>query len=849
MSQTKTPFARQLRITLAMLVAVAVAFALYVSFEKDIDRANLQRYQSYLLADELRQSSDDLTRMARSYVVTLDPQYKQYYQQILDIRNGLRPRPEGYHNIYWDLVLQGHKPPGAVDGPAVPLITRMREAGFTDDELAQLALAKANSDGLTQTEFEAFRLVDQGIATSAAAREHARLIMHDAQYHSDKQRIMQPISEFNRMIDRRTSEAVRQARARADAARLLLMALGTLLLLALLMTHRSLHQLLGGSVDAVVSRITRIGQGDFSRPTRVADGLENSVMGRLAQTQLQLQNIDAERQRHEQSLRDARDQAEAATRAKSQFLANMSHEIRTPMNAVLGMLKLLQGTALQRQQLDYAQKSEAAARSLMVIINDILDFSKIEAGRMTIDQHPLQLDALLRDLSVVLAANVGSKPIDVLYDIDTRLPPVVLGDAQRLQQVLTNLAGNAIKFTEHGQVLVSVRCSQPGLAGDAPALIEFAVKDTGIGISAEQQSRIFDGFSQAEASTTRRFGGTGLGLAISKNLVALMGGALTVQSEPGVGSCFSFGLPLPLPPGPEDGQSPASSPTANVTRVALIVDDNPVACELHAHMLRGQGWQCDVAAGGPQALAQIQQRRAAGLPVYDVIYLDWRMPGMDGWETLQQIRRLDDPAWRQCPVVMVTSNDRDCLNLRSSIEQSQLSDFLIKPVTASMLIEAACSPVLQTTLQLPAQQAFACLRGLRLLVVEDNLINQQVAEELLNAQGAMVALAANGQLGVQAVQAAQPPFDAVLMDLQMPVLDGLSAARAIRALGYSTLPIVAMTANAMASDRADCLAAGMNDHIGKPFDIQDLCARLLRLTGRANIAASVAQAQGPSALG
>ncbi len=726
-------------------------------------------------------------------------------------------------------MLQGQKPPGAVDGPAVPLITRMREAGFTDEELAQLALAKANSDGLTKTEFEAFRLVEMPAPNTAAQRERARLIMHDAQYHSDKQRIMQPISEFNRMIDRRTSEAVRQARARADDTRLLLMGLGALLLLALLQTHRSLHHILGGSVDAVVARITRIGKGDFSGSTEVAAGLEGSVMGRLAQTQLQLQDTDVQRQRHEQSLRTACEQAEAATRAKSQFLANMSHEIRTPMNAVLGMLALLQGTALAHQQRDYAQKSEAAARALMVIINDILDFSKIEAGRMTIDHHPLQLDPLLRDLSVLLAANLGSKPIEVLYDMDARLPATVLGDAQRLQQVLTNLAGNAIKFTAHGQVLVSVQLRQPGTLGGAPALVDFAVKDTGIGIAAEQQSRIFDGFSQAEASTTRRFGGTGLGLAISKNLVALMGGELVVQSEPGVGSCFSFCLPLALAASPE-GQHLLGVPVATAPQSALIIDDSPVACELHALMLRHQGWHCDVALSGQLGLAQLQQRRQAGLPPYDVIYLDWRMPDLDGWETLQQIRAQDDALWRQCPVVMVTGNGRDYLGLRSSVEQGQLNGFLVKPVTASMLMEAARHlAASELASHAPAQQAVGRLRGLRLLVVEDNLINQQVAEELLCSQGAVVALAANGQLGVEAVQAAQPPFDAVLMDLQMPVLDGLSAARAIRALGYTELPIVAMTANAMASDRDDCLAAGMNDHVGKPFDIQDLCTRLLRL--------------------
>ena len=303
----RTPFARLLQLSVVMLVSVAIGFALYVSFEKDIDRANLQRYQSYLLADELRQSSDDLTRMARSYVVTRDPQYKQYYQQILDIRNGLLPRPKAYPGIYWDLVLQGHKSEGSMDGTAVPLLTLMHQAGFTEDEFAQLALAKANSDGLTKTEYEAFQLVEQG---SPAALERARLIMHDAQYHRDKQSIMQPISAFGRLMDQRTSQAVHQARSRADTARAVLIILGLMLLLALLQTHRSLHRILGGSVDDLVARIKRIGEGDFSDERDVPTGAQGSVMERLVHTQGQLQRSESERLASEQRLHQARDQHE-----------------------------------------------------------------------------------------------------------------------------------------------------------------------------------------------------------------------------------------------------------------------------------------------------------------------------------------------------------------------------------------------------------------------------------------------------------------------------------------------------------------------------------------------------------
>lgn len=399
----------------------------------------------------------------------------------------------------------------------------------------------------------------------------------------------------------------------------------------------------------------------------------------------------------EQSLHAAKEQAETAAQVKGQFLANMSHEIRTPMNAILGMLKLLQHAELNTRQQDYASKAEGAAQSLLALVNDILDFSKIEAGKMKLDAHPFELDKLLRDLSVIASANVGSKPVELRFDVDAQAPAWLRGDALRLQQVLINLCSNAIKFTPKGQVLVSVRLQ--ARSADH-ATLRFSVSDTGIGIAPENQRHIFEGFSQAEASTTRRYGGTGLGLSISAQLVAMMGGALQLQSALGQGSTFWFEVTLPM-------EQPS---------VAAASED---AAALHS-----------ADSGAPQPLT-----------------------------------------------------------------------------------------------------------GLRLLVVEDNPINQQVAQELLQAQGAHVALADNGQLGVQAVQQAldaQQPFDLVLMDLQMPVMDGYQATRLLRQRPQlHQLPIVAMTANAMDEDRQACLAAGMNEHIGKPFNLTDLVALVLRLTAHA----------------
>jgi PAS domain S-box-containing protein len=530
-----------------------------------------------------------------------------------------------------------------------------------------------------------------------------------------------------------------------------------------------------------------------------------------------------------EALIQAKEAADQAGRAKSDFVANMSHEIRSPMNAVLGMLQLLQQTQMSERQQDYAAKAHSAASALLGLLNDVLDFSKVEAGKLALDPHPFRLDKLWRDLAVILSANVGDKNIEVLFRIDPALPALVVGDALRLQQILLNLAGNAIKFTERGEVVLSADVLA---RTDSTLSVAFAIRDSGIGISEEQCMRIFDGFSQAEASTARRYGGTGLGLAISQRLVRLMGGTLQVSSQLGQGSVFDFIVDFGVA-----GQQPAQladqvlAPGHALMRglKCLVVDDNDIARTVLSEMAASFGWRVDVAEGGHQALAAVAAQMQRQL-AYDVVLIDWRMPGLDGWETSCRIREMA-PEGQTPLIVMVTAHDRELLAQRHLEMAPVLDGFVVKPVTASMLFDAVADARMENRAPLAAiaMPSMQRLAGLRLLLVDDNPANQQVAGELLGNDGAQVEVANSGPMAIAAISRPGPLPDLILMDIQMPEMDGYEATHAIqKQLGAAAPPIVAMTANAMAADRVAALEAGMADHIGKPFDLTQLIEVILK---------------------
>jgi PAS domain S-box-containing protein len=938
-------------VTASLISLLALFVGLRYLEQRELNHAQDIRYHSFLVADELRQSSDDLTRMARAYVDTGDPRFERYFWEILAIRNGDLERPLHYERSYWDLVIGDPDFQPLPGGPKVSLRRQMMKLGFTLDEIAKLNEAENHSNELVELERAAFNAMkgqykDQSGESDIVGEPDpalARSILYGENYRAAKARIMRSINEFYELFDARTLQAIRVTQQYTN-----LYVFGVFLSLALLAVWlvlssrvvrqkvRNLVQLehetrnvgkpghissfdinssdeignlarafntaqmerdryfnqtrnmlaiagfdgyfkrlnpawesmLGFSQEELLSRpfIDLVSIGSRSEalaeleklPTGTPISFESQMLCKSGSFRWVLWNIAATpdvqefyfsgqditaRRQIESELQKARKAAEAASLAKSEFLANMSHEIRTPMNGVLGTVSLLLQTSLSTQQRELTQLAQASGETLLTIINDILDFSKIEAGKLVITSGPFDLLQVVEEVAGMIAMQPKrKKDVNMIVRYPTNVPRYVIGDVGRIRQVLTNLTNNAVKFTDRGHVLIDVEADAQT---EEDISLRISVEDSGLGIAPDKLESLFDKFTQADSSTTRRYGGTGLGLAISKQLVKLMGGTIAAKSRVGIGSTFWITLRLPL-----QAEQPAEAkPTAALSRVrVLIVDDNSANRLVLQEQLRVWKMRIGSCASAIEALRILREAHAMGDP-YQMAILDYQMPEMDG-EMLGQALKAD-PLLHDIPLVMLSSLGHES-DIRDRLRKIGFAAYLVKPARQSELLstlttvwEAHCNnrpadlikpdplmarPPIPEAHEATGPEARRETRrpfaGARVLLTEDNITNQIVGAMMLKNLGCEVDVADNGRQALQKIE--KFSYDLVFMDCEMPEMDGFEATTIIRQRQdeKALLPIIAVTAQAMQGDREHCLLAGMSDYLSKPLKQGDFAQAL-----------------------